>query len=548
MGKNRIQDCRAARIIFGDERNTQKYPWVNFAILVYTGIVLAVKILFLISPFVTLVSGTPFSHLQSYLGILGGGLLCVDLFTNKVLWRGPYVLLLYGLCLVAVISSLLTISYGISDNLYIICWTAIEFALFYSLASRTSPDKLKKYVKYVYLVLLAIWFVACCVSLFQYVFQIGYWYVVDPLADDSSPARQGFIEHRLFGIFNPLNHAVFVSVVLLLIGIYFIIRVKRGSGKAILSLMNAALLFHIILSGSRSAQVALLACSLVLFWMLAGNKLKHTGVRRILISGAAACILTAVCVLAFVGIKSVLAQVPKLVVPTEASQIQNNTITESSASPVTTAESDTPEEAPALVSKEPEATESVQVETEPPAEQAEKDNLLQREGLEDDVSNDRFKIWKDYISLYQEIGLLGLSPGNYMPYIQEHHPEKYIVSYVLNKFPEKFAGGTIYHVHNGYLMVFVSTGFVGVLLMAAYIALFLAKTVSYIRREKMLSYEYIFAMLIVIAVGISALFDKGVFFMDNPSTFVFWAALGIVMRENCGKTRKPAASPEKKER
>ena len=45
---------------------------------------------------------------------------------------------------------------------------------------------------------------------------------------------------------------------------------------------------------------------------------------------------------------------------------------------------------------------------------------------EGDVSNNRFEIWRDYISLAGEIGPAGLSLSNYNDYIGDRHPEKCI--------------------------------------------------------------------------------------------------------------------------
>ena len=50
-----------------------------------------------------------------------------------------------------------------------------------------------------------------------------------------------------------------------------------------------------------------------------------------------------------------------------------------------------------------------------------------------------------------------------------------IVEYIKTYFPEKYDAGIIYHVHNGYLMVYVSTGIIGIVLlnMQKYYALLL---------------------------------------------------------------------------
>lgn len=503
MSESRAGIRRLWNRITGDERSISKVPALNTVIMVYIGLTLLCYVLFLIAPFVTFIAQTPLRHIQSYMGILGGLLLCADLFTNKVVWRGPYCMLLYGLCALAGISALLSISYGVEDNLFLICWTLIEFSLFYSCAYRWERKRLRKFMKVLYAVLLLCWFVACCVSLYQYVFQIGYRYVINPLSDDNSLARQGFLDSRLFGIFSPLNHAVYVSVMLLLIGVYYFLHNKRVFMRTVLLIANLPLFFHIILSGSRSAQVSMLVCAVGILWLWFRDRSRYTDFRRVLFPLGIALLLTAVLALGFVGVKTVLGEIPRWM-DTIATPSETEQPSESSENNV------------------------------PPPEV----DILQREGLEEDVSNDRFKIWKDYLSLYREIGLLGLSPGNYMSYIRENHPELFIVQYVRDEFPGKFMHGTIYHVHNGYLMTFVSTGFAGVLLMLAFIVLCLVRLMRFIKRQPRVSGAFIFALAVAAAGAISAVFDKGVFFMNNPSSFLFWMALGYVMLETQNMERR----------
>ena len=100
----------------------------------------------------------------------------------------------------------------------------------------------------------------------------------------------------------------------------------------------------------------------------------------------------------------------------------------------------------------------------------------------------------------------------------------------------------IYHVHNGYLMTFVSAGFLGSLLMIVFIFLCLKKIISCLIRQKTLSHEYIFALALILSGAISAVFDKGLFFMNNPATFLFWLAFGFVMMKSCEAIKEETES------
>lgn len=500
MSKNGSRKQIIGRVI-GNEESTNRFSVFNQIVMAYVGLVLLCFTLYTIAPFVTFIGKTPFYSSKSYLGILGGVLLCIDLVTNKVLWRGPYVILLYGISLIAIISSVLTISYGVSENLFLICWTVVQFALVYSCAQRTDRETFRKYAISLFGVLLVIWVLACLVSLAQYALQIGYQYVADPRSDDASLVRQGFWENRLFGIFNPLNHAVYISLMLMLGCLYCILKTHKKFVRVLLSLSATVFFLHILLSGSRSAAISMWVCVLIIVWSITWSKCKKNGFKKVLVACGMAVAVGLCCIPAYKALKNFSAKVPYW---TKQIQIQFCGDHVDVNVPV----------------------DDVTNLTGPGTD----DTLLEREGLDEDISNDRFKIWIDYLSLYKEIGLFGLSPGNYMVYIQENNPELYIAEYVRENFPSKYNAGVIYHVHNGYLMVFVSTGIIGLLLLLAFIVLCVGRCLSWIRSSETLSSEFVILLCVVVAGAISAVFDKGIFFVDSAPTFFFWFALGILMK------------------
>ena len=119
------------------------------------------------------------------------------------------------------------------------------------------------------------------------------------------------------------------------------------------------------------------------------------------------------------------------------------------------------------------------------------EDILHRDNLKEDQSNGRLNIWTDYLKLYKQVGAIGLSPGNYMPYIYENHQEMYIVDYIKEHYPDKYDSGFVYHVHSGYLMVYVSAGILGVILLAAFMVLCMGKVFAKIKAERQLSTLFI---------------------------------------------------------
>lgn len=478
----------------------KSYPVIDGIIVGYVAVMLFCQLLLQIAPVLTFLARTPLYSIQAYLGLLGGALIIVDALTTKRLWQGRYGILLYATLVLAALASIRMISYGVKDNLFKLCWAAIQFALVYSCAFRLDRKTMGKNIRQFFYVLLSIWFVACCVSLYQYVERIGYTYVVDPLAQDASATRQGFYESRLFGIFYTLNHAAYISLFFFLMCIVCVFKEKNGWVRAGLIVAAVALLSHMILSGSRSAKVSLIVCATVVAWLLARKHIKLQGFQKTLACLALCLVVIVGCLLGYEGVKLGLSKVP---------YVRDLTVYYIHGGDKSGLEK------PKL----------------------DKD-ILKRKGLGEDMSNGRLSIWADYIALYDEVGLIGLSPGKYMTYILENHPELYIVRYVKEYYPDKYHSGIIYHVHNGYLMVYVSAGILGLLCVLAFVILCVRLVCSCFLGGNELGSLQIGAVALVTAGALSAVFDEGLFFQNNPHTTMFWLALGILMAAPNGKKNK----------
>lgn len=467
-------------------RTMQKHSHLAYGpVPPFVAAVLVTQMLLQISPVVTLLAQTPLYSIQTVLGILGGGLILWDVLTAGAERWNKYSGLLLGILLLAGAASLRTLPYGLRENLFKLCWASVQFLLVYTLPRRMPPVALRRWAHTVYALLLAVWLPACCVSLWQYAAQVGYLQVVNPLAADPSALRQGFYDHRLFGIFLTLNHAAYGSLLLLWLTLWRAVKESRPGKKALLLGAAVALLCHILLTGSRSAAVALLLCTVAAAWLLLRRHFRSGlwGESRALLL-AFLVLLLALCLL-WCG-KELLSAVPGWY----------------------RAVAGAPADAP------------------PPEE-----DPLHREDLTEDPSNGRWAIWQDYLSLAPVIGPTGLSPGNYMAYIRENHPELHIVRAFRQQYPEKYGNGMIYHVHNGYLMVYVSAGLSGALLLAAFALLCIRRAIRRLLCPDGYTADFLCAALLTLTGAVSALFDEGLFFQNNPHTTVFWLALGILMAD-----------------
>ncbi len=483
---------------------SKSYPIFDTIVVIYAAITILFQVLFQISPVMSFLVNTPLYEMQTYLGLLGGGLILADIFTTKKIWNNKYSLFLYIILFAAALSSIRLISYGVKENLFKFCWMAIQFVLIYSVPSRIKKEEFKKFIKILFYVILAIWVVSCCISLYQYINQIGYTYVVNPLGKDASANRQGFYDNRLFGIFYTLNTAALISLTLFWTNIIFIIKEKAVWLKIVLGISQFFLLSHMILSGSRNAVLAFCACAAILPWFLMRNKIKNTEKKKMLLPIATALVAIIVASMGLRVVKIGLSYLPYL---NEKMLIALD------------------------IDRNPNHSQNGEFPNNKPLPEYD-ENILDRENLQGDYSNGRFNIWLDYVSLYKEIGVLGISPGNYMPYVMEHHPELFIVEDIRVNYPDKYASGIIYHGHNGFLIVFIATGFLGALSLLVFTTLCIIHVIKMIVRRKKASLLFIGCFLFVTIGIISALLDEGLFFHNAPQTTLFWLALGGLMNSS----------------
>ena len=496
---------KKAEVLFGNENTVNKFPLLNKIITIYIGITLVFQISSLIAPVLTFLSYTPLYSFKTYLGLIGAGLIAVDLVTNKVLWRGAYCWLMYGIVAISAISSLLTFSYGISKNVFLLCWVVIEIALFYSLSHRLDKKELTRFVYIVYTIIGSIWLVACLISIAQFVAGIHYAYIVDTMSKDQTYSHQGFAKNRLYGIFNPINHAAYISLMLILIGVYLIIKTNRKPLRIFYGISCFFYLMHLILCVSRSALVALFLIIAVVTFLVARNKLNFNKLKKVFISAVCSLLAVVIAFGCYTVIKKLSVKLPVLY-----------------RSIIHTTHLDSENEEDDMFLE---------------MEDFDEELMLDRD-LKNDTSNGRLGIWSSYISLYKNIGLFGFSPGNYMPYVKENFPNLYIVEYIKENYPAKYEADVIYHVHNGYLMVFVSAGFIGIILLLIYLVLCAVRVIKFIFYNEKVDAQFILLFSIVIAGCVAAFFDRGIFLSDNGQSFIFWIGAGALLKKISPKSQK----------
>ena len=570
---------------------------LDLFILFFLGLCPVWYILSTLVPFITLTYRMHLDRVPYYLRNAGIILSAAELILCRRLRKGPHVYFLYGICGIALISSLLQGKYGYAANLNTIAWMMIVFVLFYSAACRISRNKFRASVLILFTALFIIWFLATCLSLHQFVHLIG----ADSPQEVSSLwlTGNGFHKNRLYGIFAFPEYGA-VTGLLLMIGLaYLFFRTRIVPLRILIGLLTFPFFWYLLLSGSRNARVSLYAsvfmgaflllrthfyeagssedasagrsrssgrkasgplhlkalagalAALVALHLLCGvtlavsekvpgmfDKTKETGDETAAAdprSSASACILIPLQKLLLekadcppretaVAVSDTVSSVsPSRLLRTGTGS--KSTVTSADPSEVRNEDNSKNGALKTASSKKKDKKKGKKTE-----QDEEEESLLGRKDVQHNPGTFRMEIWLDYLGLYKDIGLFGLSPENNSKYIQEHYPDLFIVDYIRRAYPDDYERGYVFHPHSGYLKVFVSTGFAGIFLLLIFMILCGANIFFYLKRTARPSLDFLFSFLVVFAGALTAVFDTELFFSINPATFLFWLALASMYR------------------
>lgn len=538
----------------------------EYLVLLYIGLCVIWFSLSCIMPFLSFSLKTPLSGMSGWLRQAGAVLAILSsirsLFGRGLqkmssgggMRRAPGVFLLYIVCLIAVLSSWVQREYGYKSNLETIMWMVIVVTLFYRHVCLARKAWLKKCLGFFYGTELLLWTGACSLSLVQFVLQIGTY---GP-NHSSSPWLGGvgfdIKMHRLFGLFGYPEYGALTGLMLVIAGIYYCFKARSRLKRALILMLQVPILLYIVISQSRNTAVALFEVIFFGVFLYLWKYAEKTWTRNPVVLLCLSFIAVAVSGLLYAGILKAAGYMPGIFAGkgetgvTWSQEILSipfpqESTSQSAYAPDEQGVSSEPAHVPVYMKKGEEMLRGrflmslTQSKDGFPVAASKgngnsEDKILKREYKKGDITTGRLRIWKEYLSLYKEIGLIGLSPENAGFYIQKTHPELFICRYIKRTNKALYDSGYVLHTHSGYLRTFVAAGFLGIGCLLVFIVLTIKHVIRAIIRSKRLNPEFLFPLLIVLTGASSALFDNEVFFNMNPSSLIFWIALGIVMRNS----------------
>ena len=356
-----------------------------------------------------------------------------------------------------IITSILVISYGYSTNIKNALIFYIYFLTVFPIFTEITREEGKKVYDYFFYTVTLLNTFGVLVSLIQFVLLKGY------RVHDYKGLyiRQGFVESRLFGILASPNYLSLISLIVIIFLVLKICSFEKV--YRYISIVAIVLNFiYIVLSGSRTAficmMIAAVIYSIVMFYQK-GN------------------------------IKSLFKVVLAIVVVLFSYRAVNFT-----------------SEQYLKFNKERLEVQDKKLEN--------KDNNLslgRTDTSEENISNNRFAIWKSTASFVPKKPIFGYSGGNWYEIGKKTNPDEYIIK-------------EHYLTHNGYLEILFYNGLAGFISMGIFVLSFFISLVKQIFRDKkegLVNKDLLSIVMILMVILVSNLFLS--------STFYGISLLGIIL-------------------
>lgn len=413
-------------------------------------------------------------------------------FKNYVNTRGIILLVIFAAGYIA--SSLYTFEYGFYTNIRIFMFLVMQFGVLYAFDAKQNPATAKKH-----LTALGVYYVigTAVLSAISFMFMaVGYNKIIFPEAGVDVPIYyHGFVHGRLFGAYWDPNIAATMTVISILISLYFITVNKKAVFRVLFVLNSALQIMYITFSDSRTGKIALLAGVFVFSLAAASKKLP---LRSLFVKVTSVLAITAVCsAMTFV--------IPKF------AKVAYNDIT------VAIAEQKKEED-----KKPSTSVPDDQKQPEPEKEEDEPVNTIDR-GYDktEDISNRRFDIWKSAIDIFKASPIVGVSRANILPYVDKNMPDSYLVTNDHMRFDS---------MHNMFFEILASQGIIGIVsfvLFAAWAVLGILKNFKKLWAHREFD---LFVLIIAVAAATctSTLVMAEIVYVTSPISTLFWVGLGTI--------------------
>ena len=356
-----------------------------------------------------------------------------------------------------IITSMLVISYGYSTNIKNTLIFYIYFLTVFPIFTGITREEGKKIYDYFFYTVTVLNTFGVLVSLIQFVLLKGY------RVHDYKGLyiRQGFVESRLFGILASPNYLSLISLIVIIFLVLKICSFEKV--YRYISIVAIVLNFiYIVLSGSRTAficmMIAAVIYSIVMFYQKGNIKSLYKVVLAIVV------VLFSYKAVNFTSEQYLKFNKERLEVQDKKLENKDNNL-----------------------------------------------SLERTDTSEENISNNRFAIWKSTASFVPKKPIFGYSGGNWYEIGKKTNPDEYIIK-------------EHYLTHNGYLEILFYNGLAGFISMGIFVLSFFISLVKRIfsdKKEDLVNKDLLSIIMILMVILVSNLFLS--------STFYGISLLGIIL-------------------
>ncbi|MUO03982.1 O-antigen ligase domain-containing protein [Enterococcus faecium] len=418
----------------------------------------------------------------------GGIIVLYEVFIKKNFFKMRFSWLLIG----AMISFILTIIINrenfLIPSIYNLGYLLITLIVIFPADFSQSEEEKKKKMVYFNNVFIIIIFLAALISIYQFIFLISYHV---PTGTPGLLARQGFIEHRLFGVYTSPNVGAMFGYTSIILSLISVLISKITKTIRVFYMMNFIVqIFYITLSSSRGAQVVI--CSfLVLFLLLFANSKFRKSIREVLpvkIKWMVSILLVLLVYFSFGTnyAKDFLATIP-VSIDRKVEVIESN---ESDKTPL-----------------------------------PEKEVILQHSSDNSEISAGRFTIWKAALKVIRPTLLFGYGETDFYG----NSDAKFLKKVDLDTTDVNELKRAHGNMHNGFLQVLVSSGIIAFICIYAFYVLNIFSLLKTFFRSKV-NYAFLGIVLIfILSIFIDEMVEAHVLFNKRDViSIVFWYYLGSI--------------------
>ncbi len=440
--------------------------------------------------------------------LLGGFLLLCRACHVRLYLRTPGIILLGLFAVSFLIPSVLIYRYDLFSSLKTAMWMILHFCLLFCFSTEKTENAVKREFWIVGLALLAFVTVENVASLWMLVTE----YCKPYETPDGTAFLAGLMPWgRLYGVHTDPNYACVYTLAAILFAVYMIKKCKRWFLRLAFALLAVINFAFVVMTVSRTGVVcaAVGAATYALLWSLKKWN-KWVVLRSVVLSvGIAAAVI---------GVRTAMISGYNAVNTWLAEDVDPSTPSKGTENDATTPPADSEGEAlppPSGGEVDEPVVDTPNEEKAPPVEIGRTE-----EELDGDISNRRFDIWKSGWDIFKKNPVFGIGFENVLGYANDLMPDTYIVNNDHADF-DAF--------HSFLVDVLVSQGIVGILILLLLVLRYFGAFFKYyFKLSESCRDEAVLCIAICVMTLASALFLSHVFYVNCPTTYIFWAYAGYL--------------------